>query len=60
MLYADPDLAGESDDEDDGDDWDLAEYRARTEAEREETERKRIESLGGSVASMTLSNGVAG
>lgn len=40
---------GEADDE-----WDLDKYRAETLAERERTERERIEKLGGAVATLSV------
>ncbi|KEI42740.1 uncharacterized protein L969DRAFT_170404 [Mixia osmundae IAM 14324] len=44
----------DSDEEDDGEDFDLARYRRETEDERDRAEKARIEALGGSVASIHI------
>jgi hypothetical protein len=51
LLYEDEDEAA------DDDDWDLAAYRRKNEAERDEAERMRIEALGGTVDSLNLNGG---
>lgn len=53
-VRADPLFFEEEGDEADDEDWDLAQYRRKTEAEREVTERMRIEALGGTVDSLNL------
>lgn len=42
----DPELYNDSEDEGEEDDWDLAAFRKRTEEEREEFERRRLEAMG--------------
>jgi len=54
-------LEGDSDDE--GDDWDIEEYRRQAAAERDEEERKRMQGIDGDMANASLddhSNGTNG
>jgi hypothetical protein len=53
-MISDPELYAESDEEEGDDDWDLEQYRKRTEEEREAAERARIVSLGGKVDDLIL------